>query len=70
MYQLDLRRQAYKDLESIPADYARLIQRNSKATRVILCALERIASFMTLMIKPKSQQFIASNIVVRHTGNP
>ena len=25
MYQIDLRRQAYKDLESIPADYARLI---------------------------------------------
>ena len=25
MYQLDLRRQAYKDLESIPSDYARLI---------------------------------------------
>ena len=25
MYQIELRRQAYKDLESIPADYARLI---------------------------------------------
>ena len=25
MYQINLRRQAYKDLESIPADYARLI---------------------------------------------
>jgi len=25
MYQIDLRRQAYKDLQSIPADYARLI---------------------------------------------
>ena len=25
MYQIDLRRQAYKDLEAIPADYARLI---------------------------------------------
>jgi mRNA interferase RelE/StbE len=25
MYQIALRRQAYKDLESIPADYARLI---------------------------------------------
>jgi len=25
MYQIDLRRQAYKDLESIPTDYARLI---------------------------------------------
>jgi mRNA interferase RelE/StbE len=25
VYQVELRRQAYKDLESIPADYARLI---------------------------------------------
>jgi mRNA interferase RelE/StbE len=25
MYQIELRRQAYKDLESIPADYKRLI---------------------------------------------
>ena len=25
MYQIELRRQAYKDLESIPSDYARLI---------------------------------------------
>ncbi|MDO9301212.1 MAG: type II toxin-antitoxin system RelE/ParE family toxin [Anaerolineales bacterium] len=25
MYQIDLRRQAFKDLESIPADYVRLI---------------------------------------------
>ena len=28
MYQIDLRRQAYKDLESIPADYARLIAKH------------------------------------------
>ena len=28
MYQIDLRRQAYKDLESIPADYTRLIARH------------------------------------------
>jgi len=54
MYQIELRRQAYKDLKSIPADYPHLIadtlirskatrvqpiQRNSKVTRVILCAL-------------------------------
>ena len=28
MYEVELRRQAYKDLESIPADYARLIARH------------------------------------------
>ena len=28
MYQIDLRRQAYKDLQSTPADYARLIARH------------------------------------------
>ncbi|HEY3473235.1 MAG TPA: hypothetical protein VGK56_01420 [Anaerolineales bacterium] len=28
MYQIQLRRQAYKDLESISADYARLIARH------------------------------------------
>ena len=28
MYQLDLRRQAYKDLESIPANYSRLIAKH------------------------------------------
>ncbi|MBN1450127.1 MAG: type II toxin-antitoxin system RelE/ParE family toxin [Anaerolineales bacterium] len=28
MYQVELRRQAYKDLESIPADYARLIAKH------------------------------------------
>ena len=28
MYQIELRRQAYKDLESIPTDYARLIARH------------------------------------------
>jgi mRNA interferase RelE/StbE len=28
MYQIELRRQAYKDLESISADYARLIARH------------------------------------------
>lgn len=28
MYQIELRRQAYKDLESIPTDYARLITRH------------------------------------------
>jgi mRNA interferase RelE/StbE len=28
MYQIDLRRLAYKDLESIPADYARLISKH------------------------------------------
>ncbi len=28
MYQIDLRRQAYKDLESIPSDYASLIAKH------------------------------------------
>ena len=28
MYEVELRRQAYKDLDSIPADYARLIARH------------------------------------------
>lgn len=69
MYQIELRRQAYKDLESILADYKRLIsehidsrlkktraqptQRNSKVTRVIRCGLVLTACFTTLTIKPK-----------------
>ncbi len=64
MYQIDLRRQAFKDLKSIPADYKRLISEHidsleqnprptdSKATRVIHCALVRIVCCMTLTIKP------------------
>jgi len=69
MYQIELRRQAYKDLESISADYARLIaqhidsfeenpvlmtQRSSKVTRVFRCGLALIAFCMTLTIKLKS----------------
>jgi hypothetical protein len=41
MYQIDLRRQAYKDLEPISSDYARLI-----ASHTAFCTI--------LMTKPKS----------------
>ena len=58
MYQIELRRQAYKDLESIPTDYARLIARHidsleqnprphdSKVTRGFRCVSVLIVFFM------------------------
>jgi len=68
MYQIDLRRQAYKNLESIPADFARLISshidsleqnprptdsKKLKGDAGFLCALAHIACFTILTTKPK-----------------
>ena len=65
MYQINLRRQVHKELESISTDYAHLIAQHidsleenprppdSKVTWVIRCGSARIVCYTTLTIKQK-----------------